>query len=180
MTVTFAPADLTVYGGTVMVNSDATSGGNTISASGTGRAVTRIIGLGGDLAFGSLATGTAAMATLTITNSGNSTLTVTDITYPAGFSGAWSGTIAADGSQDVPVLFSPLSVTTYTGTVVVNSDKTLGGDTMSASGTGTAVSDAPLGEGTEANPYRISDLRHLAWMRRACRILREQVLRGTK
>jgi PKD repeat protein len=85
---------------------------------------------------------------LTITNSGNSVLTVSGISYPAGFSGAWSGTIAANGSQNVTVTFAPTAVTSYSGTVTVSSDATSGGNTISASGTGTA---APVASFT-ANP----------------------------
>jgi len=73
---------------------------------------------------------------LTINNTGNATLTVSSISYPSGFSGAWSGTIAAGGSQPVTVTFSPTSATTYGGTVTVNSDATSGGNTITASGTG--------------------------------------------
>jgi hypothetical protein len=61
VTVTFAPTAVTSYSGTVTVSSDATSGANTISASGTGTvAPTRIIGLIGSLAFGSVVTNTTA------------------------------------------------------------------------------------------------------------------------
>ena len=96
---------------------------------------TKIIGLSGNLAFGDVTIGQTATATMTVANSGNSALTVTGITYPDGFSGEWSGTIAAGASQDVTVTFSPLAVTTYSGTVTVNSDMTSGGNTLSASGT---------------------------------------------
>ena len=57
---------------------DATSGANTLIASGTGIPTpTRIIGVSGNLAFGSVVTGQTARATMTITNRGNSALTVT-------------------------------------------------------------------------------------------------------
>jgi hypothetical protein len=66
-------------------------------------------------------------------------LTVSGISYPTGFSGTWSGTIASGKTTNVTVTFAPLDLTTYSGTVTVNSDKTSGGDTISASGTGTPV-----------------------------------------
>jgi len=65
--------------------------------------LTRVIGLSGDLAFGSVTVGTTAKRTLTISNSGNSALAVSGITYPSGFSGAWSGAVAAGRSQPVTV-----------------------------------------------------------------------------
>jgi len=142
--VTFAPTALSSYGGTVTVNSDATSGTSTIAASGTGTAAaTLIIGVSGNLAFGNVTMGTTATATLTITNAGNSSLTVSSITYPPGFSGAFSGTIAAGGSQAVTVTFAPTALSSYGGTVTVNSDATSGTNTITASGTGTAAVTIP-------------------------------------
>ncbi len=101
--------------------------------------VAKIIGVSGNLAFGSVTTGQTAMATLTITNSGDAMLTVASITYPAGFSGAWSGAIVAGGSQQVIVTFAPVAVTAYGGMVTVNSDATSGTNTLAASGSGQAV-----------------------------------------
>jgi peptidoglycan/xylan/chitin deacetylase (PgdA/CDA1 family) len=140
--VTFAPTAVKTYSGTVAVNSDATSGTATLPASGAGIAPvtpTKIISLSGNLAFGNVTTGTTATATLTIANSGNTALTVSGITYPSGFSGAWSGTVAAGGSQNVPVTFAPTAVKTYSGNVTVKSDKTSGTATKAASGKGIAA-----------------------------------------
>lgn len=97
---------------------------------------TRIIGLNGNLAFGNVVTNTTATRTLTITNSGNSTLTVSGISFPSGFSGNWSGTIAAAGSQDVSVTFSPIAAASYGGNLTVYSDATSGIITNNASGIG--------------------------------------------
>ena len=137
--VTFAPTAVTSYSGNVTVNSDATSGTGIIAASGKGIALTKIIGLSGNLAFGNVTTGATATATLTITNRGNATLTVSSISYPGGFSGAWSGTIAAGGSHNVLVTFAPTAVTSYSGNVTVNSDATSGTRTIAASGKGIAA-----------------------------------------
>ena len=137
VTVTFSPTSATSYSGTVTVNSDKTSGTNTIAASGTGTlTLTRIISLSGNLAFGGVMVGSSSQSTLTINNTGSSTMTVSSISYPSGFSGAWSGTVAAGGSQPVTVTFSPTSATSYGGTVTVNSNKTSGMNTIAASGTG--------------------------------------------
>ncbi|MBI5772361.1 MAG: choice-of-anchor D domain-containing protein, partial [Verrucomicrobia bacterium] len=106
---------------------------------------TKIISLSGNLEFGNIAFGSPAQSTLTITNTGNSTLTVSSISYPSGFSGNWSsGTIVASGSQNVTVTFSPSAVTNYGGTVTVNSDKTSGVNTIAASGTGTSILNVDL------------------------------------
>ena len=145
VTVTFAPTTATSYGGTVTVNANFTSGTNTISASGTGTPVpTRIIGLSGNLAFGNVQVNTTATATLTLRNNGTSTMTVTSISYPTGFSGAWSGTVAAGGSQPVTVTFAPTTATSYGGTITVNANSTSGTNTISTSGTGTPVDTPPV------------------------------------
>jgi len=99
---------------------------------------TRIISLTGSLAFGDVIVNKTRQLTFTIQNTGNSTLTVSSITYPAGFNGSWNGTIPAGGSQNVTVTFSPTAVQAYTGTVTVNSDKTAGTDTIAISGSGIA------------------------------------------
>ncbi len=144
--VTFAPTAATSYGGTVTATSDATSGTNTIQCSGTGiSAATRIIGLTGNLAFGSVAVGSSAQSTLTIANTGNTVLSVSGITYPSGFSGNWAGQIGVGQSQNVTVTFSPSAATSYGGTVTVTSDKTSGTNTATASGTGTVTATRIIG-----------------------------------
>jgi hypothetical protein len=146
VTVTFSPTSASSYGGTITINSDKTSGTNTISASGTGTSTaTRVISLSGNLAFGNVQVGNSTTSTMTISNSGNSTLTVSSISYPNGFSGNWSGgTIAANGgTRNVTVTFSPTSASSYGGTITVNSDKTSGTNTISASGAGTANPNPP-------------------------------------
>lgn len=96
----------------------------------------RIMGLSGNLSFGNVYRGQTATATLTITNGGNRVLTVSGITYPAGFSGAWSGSLAAGQTANVTVTFAPGAVQAYGGTVTVNSDMTGGANTIPVSGFG--------------------------------------------
>ena len=139
VTVTFSPVSVSSYGGTITVSSDSTSGANTASCSGAGVAASRIISLSGDLAFGEVTVGQSSQLTLTIHNDGNSALSVSSISYPAGFSGDWSsGSIVAGDSQEVTVTFSPASVTSYGGTITVSSDSTSGANTLSCSGSGLA------------------------------------------
>ena len=103
-----------------------------------GAAAQRIIGLSGNLAFGNVMTGRTPTATMTITNTGNAPLKVTDIIYPPGFSGAWSGNIAAGEATNVAVMFSPMEVLIYAGTVTVICDATGGTGSIGISGTGRA------------------------------------------
>ena len=147
--VTFGPTAVTSYAGTIRVTSDATDGTSTTSATGTGvgSPLTKIIGLTGTLAFGSINPGTTATAILTINNTGNTTLTVSNIAYPNGFSGLWTGTVPAGGSQDVTVTFTPLATTGYGGTIAVTSDATSGTGTISASGSGVYTPTKIIGLG---------------------------------
>jgi hypothetical protein len=116
-------------------NIGSVSGGWTLGLL-TGVANTRVIGLSGNLAFGNVSPGASATSTLTISNTGDTPLNVSSISYPAGFSGAFAGAIPAGTSQNVTVTFAPTQLTTYGGTVTVVSDKTSGTDTISTSGTG--------------------------------------------
>ena len=100
--------------------------------------ITRVIGLGGNLAFGNVAIGEKASATVTITNTGNAALTVSGMTVPGGVytSSFTSGTIAAGASQAVAIQFAPSAAQTYNGSLTVNGDQTNGTNTMPISGTG--------------------------------------------
>jgi Abnormal spindle-like microcephaly-assoc'd, ASPM-SPD-2-Hydin/Carboxypeptidase regulatory-like domain/Viral BACON domain len=107
--------------------------------------VTRVIGLRGALAFGAIQVGSSASATLTITNDGNSALTVTELTASAGIldslSGNWThGTIAPGTSQTVTIRFTPTAAKAYNGTLAVSGDQTAGAGTIAVSGTGVAGS----------------------------------------
>ncbi len=147
VTVTFAPNAAQTFGGNITVNSNATSGTNTIAVSGTGTAVaTRIIGLSGDLAFGNVTVGQTDTRILTISNTGNSTLTVNSISYPTGFSGNWSGgTITAGAARNVTVTFAPHAAQPFGGNITVNADATSGTNTIAASGTGAAIATRIIG-----------------------------------
>lgn len=101
----------------------------------------RIIGLSGNLAFGSVNVGGSRESTLTITNSGNQSLSVSGMTITGGLSehtrASWtSGTIAAGASQAVRITFEPASSGAFSGTLTVNGDQTGGVNTMQVSGTG--------------------------------------------
>ena len=115
-------------------------GGNSSSSTPTPTPTpSRVIGLSGNLAFGNVAVGQNASSTLTITNSGNSTLTVSGMTGPGGgvyTSSFTSGTIAAGGSQPSTIRFAPTAGQTYSGTLTVTGDQTSGTNTISVSGAG--------------------------------------------
>ena len=97
---------------------------------------TRILSLSGDLNFGEVTVGSSSNQTFVISNAGNATLTVSNIIYPVGFIGTWSGAIPANESTNVGATFMPLAATGYGGNLVVTSDATDGTNTLALSGTG--------------------------------------------
>ncbi len=104
-----------------------------------GGVATRIISLSGDLTFGTVNIGQQANAQFRITNSGNSTLTITGMTGPAGgvYTASWlSGAIAPGASQLVTVFFTPTAAQNYNGTLTVIGDQTSGTNTIPISGSG--------------------------------------------
>lgn len=112
------------------------------------------ITLSGNMNFGNVTVGSTATSTLTIANSGASPLTITSITYPAGFTGNFaSGTIAAGGSQAVTVTFAPTAAQAYTGNVTVAGNQSTGTNTIAISGTALAAQTFTLsGIVTESAP----------------------------
>jgi len=113
-----------------------------------------VIGMSGNLSFGSVTVGSTATGTLTISNTGTAALTVTSVSYPAGFTGNFaSGTIAPAGTQAVTVTFTPTAATAYTGTITVAGNQASGTNTIAVSGTGTgAVTFTLSGQVTESAP----------------------------
>jgi len=141
LSISFEPDAAQSYSGTLTINSDAGSGTNTIPVSGTGLEVSKIVGLSGSLAFGDVnISGVPKKLPFTISNTGESDLTVSSISFPAGFTGNWSsGTVPKGGSQSVTVTFGPTGVQAYSGTITVSSNKTDGENTIPVSGNGIQV-----------------------------------------
>jgi hypothetical protein len=140
VTVTFTPTAATTFSGNITVSSNDTVSPNTIAVSGTGVAQTRVLGLSGSFAFGNVTVGQTTNRTLTISNSGNSVLTVSNISYPQGFRGSWSNgviALATNSSTNITVTFAPTNAQTFSGNIMVASDATTGTSTAFASGTGT-------------------------------------------
>jgi hypothetical protein len=87
------------------------------------------------LTFGKVKVGTASTQTLTITNAGGAAMTVTGVSYPAGFSGDFQGgIIPSGGSQVVHVTFAPTAATGYGGTITFSGNQTGGTNTITVAG----------------------------------------------
>jgi hypothetical protein len=105
---------------------------------------TSAITLSGNMSFGNVTVGSTATATLTIGNTGTGALTITSVTYPTGFTGAFTaGTIPANGSQAVTVTFAPVAAQGYSGNITVTGNQASGSNTIAVSGTGVAAAPAP-------------------------------------
>lgn len=96
---------------------------------------TRVIAVSGDLTLGDVPVGGAREATITVTNAGNATLTVTGVVLTGGLAAyttaTWtSGTIAAGGSQRITIKLSPLAEGAFRGTLIVNGDQTGGSNRL--------------------------------------------------
>jgi len=113
---------------------------------------TRILRISGDLDYGNIPVGDQVVRTITLSNDGSETLTVSAIQLPEGFAGAWSGGIPSGGSQDVDITFAPLLEQSYTGIMTVSSDKTLGDGSLPVSGNG-VLNAIPLQNGVEVGPF---------------------------
>lgn len=126
-------------------------------------AATRIINVTGNLAFGDVQVGGSRTATMTISNSGNSPLTVRGLAVTGGLgphlTASWtSGAVAAGGSQTVTIRFAPTASGAFSGEIVVNGDQTSGANALPVSGsslasfagtwTGSHVSTACHGTGS--------------------------------
>jgi hypothetical protein len=103
---------------------------------------TRIVNVSGNLAFGDVSIGSSREMTMTISNSGNATLTVTSLSVSGGLvsqtSATWTnGTIAAGSSQVITIRFTPTASGAFSGTVLVNGDQTAGTNSIPISATAT-------------------------------------------
>jgi hypothetical protein len=101
------------------------------------------------LSFGSVNVSTDLAKTVTLTNAGNSSVTISNVTISgAGFNaaGVSSGTILAPGqAATLTATFAPAGTGSVTGNVSVASNATNSPDTISLSGTGvTAASHSVL------------------------------------
>lgn len=98
----------------------------------------RTIALLGSLAFGEVVVGATKQLNITVSNSGNSLLTVSRFSV-SGFNGQvstnWSqGQVAAGSSQTVVVSFTPTASGAYSGVLTVEGDQTGGGNSLAVTG----------------------------------------------
>ncbi len=157
--VSFAPTASGARTGTVTVTYTATGQSNqqtvTATLTGTGTGAVGAITLSpASLTFTSQVVNTTSPAqTVTLTNSGTASVTVSSVTAPTGFAQTNNcTTLAAGASCAVSVTFTPTSATTFSGNLTITSSATGSPQSVPLSGTGVnspvIISIAPGGSNT--------------------------------
>ncbi|PYU92591.1 MAG: hypothetical protein DMG25_11805, partial [Acidobacteria bacterium] len=152
ISVTFTPAASGTRTAAVAVTDNATGSPQTAALTGTGASTSTgpVVSLSpASLTFPSQAVGTTSGAQfVTLTNTGNSTLTFNGSFVISGdfhFAGLGNcaGTVAAGASCTISVNFTPTTTGTRTGAVTLNDNAPTSPQTIPLSGTGGSTSTAP-------------------------------------
>jgi hypothetical protein len=157
-TVTFAPLATGSASGSVTITSDAPNPTLSMALSGTGLALGALGANPTSLNFGTVQTNTHQALSETLTNTGGTSVTISQVAVSGtGFS--LSGittpaTVAAGQTATFTVTFSPLTATSASGSVTVTSNGTNPTLTIPLAGTGTTTagvltaSPTPIAEGS--------------------------------
>jgi Abnormal spindle-like microcephaly-assoc'd, ASPM-SPD-2-Hydin len=142
-TVGFAPASASNFSGSVALISNTPNSPLVVPLSGTGISTTlQLSASPTSLSFGSLTTGTSATQSVTLSNSGNSSVSISQITESgAGFSTtgiALPLTLAAGQSTSFSVAFAPTATGSLAGSITVVSNAANSPLAIALSGTATA------------------------------------------
>ncbi|QSE99203.1 choice-of-anchor D domain-containing protein [Fulvivirga lutea] len=151
ISVRFNSNDPQSYGGNIIVQSNKTSGGNSISTS-ANILPTRIIEMPNSVSVGTVNLNFTVTESVVISNTGNSTLNITGVRMPIGFSGGFrniqdinDGTrptytdqvmILPGYSRSLEVKFTPTEPVEYSGMITIFSDKTSGSGSLTITGHG--------------------------------------------
>lgn len=142
--VGFAPQSAGNFSGSITFISNTPNSPLVIPLSGTGLAATlQLSASPASLSYGSLATGTSALQTVTLTNTGNSSVSISQVSESgAGFSVngiALPLSLAAGQSTSFTVTFAPASAGSLSGSVTVASNATNSPLTIALAGTGAST-----------------------------------------
>ena len=142
LTIAFTPTIVGVASGSVSIVSNAPSSPTSVALTGTGIAATFTIGISpGSLSFGNVTTNTSSAAqSVTITDTGNSNVTISQITLSgSGYSmtgGSAPVTLSPTQNVVLAVQFSPTTAGTVNGSISIASNATGSPATVTLSGTG--------------------------------------------
>ncbi len=141
LSVQFAPAAGGSVTGSVSVASNATNSPATVTLSGSGVVATFLLSASPtSLSFGNILLGSSSTQTVTLTNSGNSSVTISQVNVSgAGFSASGLTlplTLAAGQGTSLSVLFAPTVAGSVTGSLSVVSNATNSPAVTTLSGSG--------------------------------------------
>jgi hypothetical protein len=144
VTVAFQPTAVGATSGNISMVSNAPTSPTSVALAGTGIAATLTLGISPtSLSFGNVTTGTSsATQNVTITNTGNSNVTISQINLSgAGYSmtgGSAPVTLTPSQNLTLSIQFSPTTAGAASGSVTIVSNATGSPATISLSGTGVA------------------------------------------
>jgi hypothetical protein len=143
-TIGFAPASASTFSGSLTLVNNSPTSPLVVALAGTGISPTlQITPTPSSLSFGSITMGTSTTQNVTLANTGNASVTLSQITETgAGF--ALSGcslplTLAAGQSTSFNVTFDPATTGSLSGSVTVTSNAANSPQVISLTGTGTAA-----------------------------------------
>ena len=141
LTVSFAPVVTGSATATVVLKSNASNPTVSVSFSGTGGAAARTLSMStSSLSFGNEPVGGSSALGVTVKNTGNSSVTISQVTVSGagfGIGGGFIGaTLAAGQSATLTVMFSPQSTGSVTGKITVSSTASNGPHYLTTTGTG--------------------------------------------
>lgn len=142
-TVSFAPASASSISGSLTLVNNTLNSPLVIPLTGTGVSpIAQLSASPASLSFGSITTGTSGMQTVTLANTGNSSVSISQINMSAaGFSAtgfALPLTLAAGQSTSFSVTFTPTTSGFFSGSVTVSSNATNPSLIVSLAGSGVA------------------------------------------
>lgn len=145
--IEFNPTSAGGVSGNISIVSNAPTSPTSVSLSASAVAATPTLGISPiSLSFGNVTIGTASTAqTVTVTNTGNSSLTISSIIPSAGYSLSGGGapvTLAPSQELTLSVTFDPTAAGSANGTISIASNATGSPAVISLSGTGVAHSVA--------------------------------------
>jgi hypothetical protein len=143
-TVSFTPASASSLSGNLTLVNNALNSPLVLALAGTGVSpVAQLMASPASLSFGSVTTGASGTQSVTLTNTGNSSVSVSQISVSgAGFSAtgfALPVTLAAGQSTSFSVTFAPTTTGNLSGSVTVTSNATNSPSAISLSGSGAAA-----------------------------------------
>jgi hypothetical protein len=143
VSVTFTPKSAGTRNGSIAFSDNAAASPQSVTLTGTGVAASAVVSLSpGSLNFGSQTVGTTSSSqAVTLSNTGNATLSISGITVSGDFGQAnnCGSSLGAGNSCSIYVTFAPTSSGTRTGTLSVSDDAAGSPQTVSLSGTGAAA-----------------------------------------